>query len=135
MNATGEHTAPAANDAASLAAEDLLTPLATGAVEVVSAWAALLKLELLLAQRSLRWLLIGAILVPVAALGTWLSLSALLVALAHLLTHSWLLALLLGSGVQLLAIAVLLDQMQRWARDLSLPQSREALVYAMKRMP
>lgn len=100
----------------------------------MSAWAALLTRELALAQRSLRWLLIGAIIATIAALGIWLSLSAMLIAFAYLYTNSWLLALLLGTGMQSLALAMLLRQLQRWARDLTLPQSRAVLVRAMERM-
>jgi hypothetical protein len=70
----------------------------------------------------------------VAALSAWLSLSSLLVALAHLYTNSWLLALLFGAGTQSLALAILVRQLQRWASDLTLPQSRAALVDAMERM-
>jgi len=134
MNATPERAALAAGDAFATPSEDLLKPLVTSAADVVSAWASLLNLELALAQRSLRWLLIGALVVPLAALSAFLSLSALLVAGAHMYTNSWPLALLLGAGVQLLAFAILLDQLQRWAHDLTLPQSRAALVHAMKCM-
>jgi hypothetical protein len=134
MNATPERAAPAYSDAAATAPEDSVAPLATAAADVIGAWASLLNLELVLAQRSLRWLLIGAIAVPVAGLSVWLSFSVLLVTVAHVYTNSWLLALVLGSGVQLLALAILLSQLQRWARDLTLPQSRAALVHAMKRM-
>ena len=49
-------------------------------------------------------------------------------------TLNWVLALLLGAGVQLLALAILLRQLRRWARDLTLPQSRAALVRAMEHM-
>lgn len=134
MNATPERAAPAISDAATTARKDSIAPLATDAADVVSAWAGLLNLELALAQRSLRWLLIGAIALPVAGLSAWLSLSAVLVAIVHIYTNSWLLASLLGAGVQLLALAILLHQLQRWARDLTLPQSRAALVHAMEHM-
>ena len=134
MNAIAGRAAPAAGDAAAALREDSIAPLASGAVDVISAWTSLLNLELALAQRSLGWLLVGAVVVPVAALSAWLSLSALLVALAHLYTNSWLLALLLAAGMQLLALAILLNRLQRWARDLTLPQSRAALVHAMERM-
>lgn len=134
MNAAAERASPAASDAAAAPTEDLVAPLATGAANVISIWVRLLNLELVLAQRSLRWLLIGALAVPVAGLSASLSLSALLVTLAHAYTNSWLLALLLGAGVQLFALAILLHQLRRWARDLTLPQSRAALVHAMKHM-
>jgi hypothetical protein len=134
MNARSERAAPAASDADTTSPRDSVAPLASGAADVIGAWTRLLNLELVLAQRSLRRLLIGAIAVPVVGLCVWLSLSALLVALTQIYTDSWLLALLLGSGVQLLALAMLLHQLQRWARDLTLPQSRAALVHAMKRM-
>jgi len=124
----------AAADLTATAREDSIAPLVASAADAVSAWAGLLDLELALAQRSLRRLLLGAIVVPVAVLGAWLSLSALLVAWAHLYTDSWSLALLLASGAQLLALAILLRQLRRWARDLTLPQSRAALVRAMERM-
>jgi len=134
MNATPERGAATPDVAAATACKDSIAPLAAGAADVISAWAALLNLELALAQRSLRCLVIGAIALPVAGLSACLSLSALLVALAHAYTNSWLLALLLGAGVQLLALAILLNQIRRWARDLSLPRSRAALVHAMERM-
>ena len=134
MKATPERAPPAAGDAAATPPEDLRTPLASDAADVISAWASLLNLELALAQHSLRWLLIGAIAVPIVGLSAWLSLSALLVSLSHIYTNSWLLAVLLGSGVQLLALEILLNRLQRWARDLTLPQSRAALVHAMERM-
>ena len=134
MSATPERTVPALG--AAIAEPDAVSigALATDAADVMSAWAALLNRELALAQHSLRWLLIGTIIATVAALGVWLSLGALLVAFAHLYTNSWLLALLLGTGMQSLALAILLRQLKRWARDLSLPQSRSALVRAMERM-
>ncbi len=113
---------------------DTAAPLASSAVNLISAWSSLLNLELALARRSLRWLLIGAIAIPVVALGAWIGLGALLVAAAHVYTHSWLLALLLGASVQLLVFAILLHLIRRWLRDLSLPQSRKALTRAMERM-
>jgi hypothetical protein len=132
MNATPERATPADADTAS--PRDSVAPLASGAADVVGAWASLLNLELALAQHSLRWLLIGVIAVPVVGLCAGLSLSALLVAVAHVYVNSWLFALLLGAGAQFLALAILLQQLQRWARDLTLPQSRAALVHTMKRM-
>ena len=136
MNATPERAVPAISDttATPTLSKDSIAPLANGAADVVGAWASLLNLELALAQRSLRWLLIGAFVVPVVGLSAWLSLSTLLVALAHAYTNSWLLSLLVASGVQLLTLAILLRQLQRWARDLTLPQSRAALVHAMEHM-
>jgi len=132
MSATPERAVPGA--ATTEPDADSIGALATDAADVVSTWAGLLDRELALARRSLRWLLIGAIIVPVAFLSAWLSLNALLVALAHWYTHSWLLALLLGTGMQLLALAISLNQLKRWTRDLTLPQSRAALVHAMERM-
>jgi len=134
MNAAPERSMPMAGDAAAEAHEDPIAALATDAADVVGAWADLLHRELALAQRSLRWLLIGAIALPVAGLSAWLGLNAVLVAGVHVYTSSWLFALLLGAGVQLLALSILLNRLRRWARDLSLPQSRAALVHAMERM-
>jgi len=134
MNATPECTVPMAGAAAAEGRNDPIAALATDAADVVSGWAGLLDLELALAQRSLRWLLIGAIALPVAGLSAWLSLNAVLVAGIHVYTSNWLFALLLGVGVQVLALAILLRQLRRWARDLTLPQSRAALVHAMERM-
>ena len=132
MNAKAIPECAAADDATAKVSEATLTSLATGVAEVVSDWASLLNLELILARRSLLWLLTGAIAVPLAAVGAWLSLSALLVALTYVYTNNLLLALLLGCGVQLLALTVLLDRLQRWARDLTLPHSRMALARAVK---
>ena len=134
MNATPERAMPAACAAAAEGRKDPIVALAADVADVVSGWAGLLDLELALAQRSLRWLLIGAIALPVAGLSAWLSLNAVLVAGVHVYTSSWLFALLFGAGVQLLALAILLRQLRRWARDLTLPQSRAALVHAMERM-
>lgn len=134
MNATPERAVPSASDPTAMPGGDLVTPLLANAVDVVSAWCDLLSRELALAHRSVRWLLVGAVVVPVVGLSAWLSLSVLLVALVHEYTSSWLLALLLGTGVQMLALAILVNRLQHWARDLSLPQSRAALVRAMERM-
>jgi len=134
MNAAPERAVPVAGAAAAAPDMDTMGALATDAADAVSAWASLLNREFALAQCSLRWLLIGAVILPVAALSAWLSLSSLLVALAHLYTNSWLLALLFGAGMQSLALAILVRQLQRWASDLTLPQSRAALVDAMERM-
>jgi Na+/proline symporter len=101
---------------------------------MVQAWAGLLHQEWALAQRSLRWCLIGAIALPVAALGVWLGLSTLLIAAAYTWSNNWMVALLFGTGVQVLVFALLLRQLRRWGRDLTLPQSRAALVHAMERM-
>lgn len=133
MNAKIDSDAVAANDAAVPLQDPVSAPVA-GLADLVHAWSGLLSLELALARRSLHWLLIGLIAVPVIGLSAWLSLSALLVALAHAYTNSWLLALLLGTGMQLLALALLLYYLRRWAADLTLPQSRAALVQAMERM-
>ena len=132
MSATPERAVPGA--ATTEPDADSIAALATDAADVVSTWAGLLDREFALAKRSLRWLLIGAIIVPVAFLSAWLSLNALLVALAHWYTNSWLLALLLGTGMQMLALAISLNQLKRWTHDLTLPQSRAALVHAMERM-
>ena len=134
MSATPECAVPVRGAAAAEPDADSIGALATDVAKMVSAWTGLLDRELALAQRSLRWLLFGAIIASVAALGIWLSLSALLIAFAHLYTNSWLLALLLGTGMQLLALAMLLRQLRRLARDLTLPQSRAALVHAVEHM-
>lgn len=124
----------AANDATATPGEESPVSLATTVADLVHAWANLLNLEVALARRSLRWLLIGAIAVPVISLSAWLGLSALLVAFMYMYTRSWLLALLFGSGVQCLALAIVLRQLRRWVRDLTLPQSRASLAQAMDRM-
>jgi len=134
MSATPERAVPVAGAVAAEPDADSIGALAIDAADVVSTGTGLLELELALAQRSLRWLVIGAIIVPIAILSAWISLNALLVALAHLYTNSWLLALLLGTGMQLLALAIALSQLRRWMRDLTLPQSRAALVRVMERM-
>jgi len=134
MSATPERTVPLPGAATAEPDADSIGALATDVAEVVGAWAGLLDRELALAQRSLRSLLIGAIFVPVAVFSAWLSLNALFVALAHRYTNSWLLALLLGTGMQLLTLAILLSRLRRWTRDLTLPHSRAALVHAMERM-
>jgi hypothetical protein len=134
MSATPEHVLPAATAAATEPCEDSVIPSAGGAAGLLRAWAHLLNLELVLAQRSLHRLLLGTIAVPVIGMSTWLSVSALLVVAIHAYTDSWLLALLLGAGAQSLALALLLQQLRRWTRDLGLPQSRAALARALARM-
>jgi len=134
MNAIPRPAVAGLDAGAAEPAADSIGALAADAADVMSAWAVLLTRELALAQRSLRWLLIGTIIATVAALGMWMSLSALLVAFAKLYTDSWVMALLLGTGLQALALAMLLRQLRSWARELSLPQSRAALVHAMEGM-
>lgn len=115
--------------AANEATEAPATP-AAGAGDVanlVRAWSALFESELAVARQSLGSLLIGAILVPAAALSAWLGLNALFVVAAQVYTGSLALALLLTFGAQLLALALLLHWLRRWARDLTLPHSRGAL--------
>lgn|SRR5690242_16006948 len=114
--------------------DDATGPLATAGVDLLRAWIRLLNLELTLAHRSLCWLLVGAIAVPVVGLSTWLGLCALLVAAAHIYAGNWLLALLIGAGAQFLVLGLMLQQLRRWARELTLPQSRAAVVRTMERM-
>jgi hypothetical protein len=133
MNATPEPETRAESEAA-VPIADPATPLAIGVADLLGAWTRLLHLELALARSSLLWLGIGAIAVPVIGMSAWLGLSALLVATMQAYTDNWGLALLFGAGMQLLALAVLLRQLQVWAHDLSLPQSRAALVQALERM-
>jgi hypothetical protein len=134
MNAVPGSPAQVAADETVTPPKDSIAPLAAGAADLISAWSRLLNLELVLARRSFGWLLIGAIAVPVIGFSVWVALSALLVAVVHIYTNSWLLALLFGAGMQLLLLAILLRQMRRWFRDLTLPQSRAALVQAMECM-
>jgi hypothetical protein len=134
MKAAPPAEAPASNDADAGPAEEQVASQAASVADLLRAWTTLLNFELILARRSLRWLLIGVIAAPVIGLGTWLGLCALLVATAQAYTHDWALALLLGSGVQLLALAILLHRLRCWAHDLTLPQSRAALARAMERM-
>ncbi|MBL8297648.1 MAG: hypothetical protein JNN30_04790 [Rhodanobacteraceae bacterium] len=108
--------------------------LATAVAGFAHAWAGLLDQELALAQRSLRWFLIAAIAVPVVAFSVWLNLSAIVVAAAYVYSDSWPLSLLMGAGVQSLALAMLLHLLRRWTRDLTLPHSRAALLHAVERM-
>lgn len=125
---------PQEGNAPTASPEQTIAPLATAATDLVQAWANLLGQEFALAQRSLRRCLVGIVALPVAALGVWLSLSALLVAAAFSYSGNWFVALLLGTGAQALVLGLLLRQLRHWARDLSLPQSRAALVRAMERM-
>jgi len=127
VNETG-----AANDTG--AAPDACAARAGGVPDLLRAWSTLLESELALARASIGWLLIGVLVVPVAALGAWFGLNALFVAVAQTYTDSLVLALLLTFGVQLLALALLLFQLRRWMRDLTLPHSRAALGRAMEKM-
>jgi len=133
VSATAEPATPT-QDPAVAPSDDSIARLSVAAAGLGRAWIGLLDVELALARRSLRWLLIGAIAVPVVGLSAWLDLSALLVAVLHVGTNSWWLALLLGTGVQLLALTLLLHRLRRWTRDLMLPQSRAALAHVMARL-
>lgn len=133
MIASSECASPP-GDAASAHVDDATVSLTTETLDLLRAWLRLLNLELTLAHRSLRWLLVGAIAVPVVGLSAWLGLCALAVAAAHIYTGNWLLALLIGAGVQLLALGLMLKLLRRWARDLTLPQSRAVLVRTMEHM-
>ena len=127
----------AANDAAITAADagaPDVAATAAGIAQLIRAWSTLLESEMAVARRSVIFLLLGAIALPVIGLGIWLGLNALLVAVAQIYTHSLLLSLLLVCGVQLGALALLLHQLRRWLRDLTLPQSRAALARAMEKM-
>lgn len=134
MNASSECASPPGN-AATDHVDDTTVSLTIETLNLLRAGLRLLSLELTLAFRSLRWLLVGVIAVPVVALSAWIGLCALLVAVAHLYTGNWLLALLIGAGAQFLALGLMLQQLRRWARDLTLPQSRAALVRVTERMP
>lgn len=134
MSTTGEPATATDGDPAIAPSDDSATRLGVAAAGLGRAWIGLLDVELALARHSLRWLLIGAIAVPVVGLSAWLGLSALLVAVLQVGTSSWWLALLIGTGVQLLALTLLLHRLRRWARDLMLPQTRAALVHAMARL-
>jgi len=132
MSAQANDTRTESENRADPAAEPT-DPVATG-VNLLGAWSALLNSELALAQHSLRLLLLGALAVPVIGLGAWLGLCALLVALAQMATGSLALALLVGVAVQMLALLVLVRQLRRWSHDLTLPQSRAALLRAVGKM-
>jgi uncharacterized membrane protein len=106
---------------------------AAAASDLVRALAELLGAELALARQSLSWLLIGAVAVAVVGLGAWLGFNMLVVASLHAVIGSWPLALLLGIGLQLLALAILLHRLRRRARDLTLPQSRAAVAHLIGR--
>ncbi len=133
MNASSE-CASASGDATTARVDDASVPLTTGTRDLLRAGSRLLNLELALAQRSLRWLLVGTLAVPVVGLGAWLGLCALLVAVAHIYTDNWLLAVLIGAGAQFLALGLMLQQLRRWVRDLTLPESRAALARAAERI-
>lgn len=131
MDNLSEQPVATGDDAAIAPSHDSIGPLAIAVAGAGQAWIRLLGAEVALARRSLRWLLIGAIAVPVVGLSAWLGVSALLVAGLHALTDGWLPALLFGTSLQLLALAILLHRLRRCARDLALPQSRAVLVRVM----
>ncbi|MEO8803048.1 MAG: hypothetical protein ABI304_03540 [Rudaea sp.] len=132
-NASAGAHVPASEDTAA-PAPDAVAPAIAAAMNWVGAWSSLLNREIALARRSLHWLLVGAIALPVIALSAWLGLSALLVAVVHIYISSWALAILIGVAAQVVVLVTLLRWMRRWLRDLTLPQSRAALVQAMERM-
>jgi hypothetical protein len=115
-------------------ADDSVAPLIGGATDVVQAWARLLDLELALAHRSMRWLAVGALALPIVGLGVWFASSALGVVLVHAATGNWVQALALAALGQALALALLLRALRGWLRDLTLPQSRAALRQVMERL-
>lgn len=132
-NASAQADVPASEDAVAPPAQ-AVTPPVTAALNWASAWSGLLSRELVLARNSLRWLLVGAIALAVIGLSVWLGLSALLVAVVHIYISSWPLAILIGVAAQVIALAIVLYWMRRWLRDLTLPQSRAALMHAVERM-
>lgn len=134
MNASFER-ASSPGDVATPRLDEATVSPTTGTLDLLRAWSRLLNLELALAQRSVRWLLVGTLAVPVVGLGAWLGLCALLVAVAHIYTGNWLLAVLIGAGAQFLTLGLMLQQLRRWIHDLTLPQSRAALVRMAERLP
>lgn len=108
--------------------------IANSGLELLLRWYALLEVEVALARNSLRSLLLGSLALPVLALAAWLSIVAVLAQAAHALLHSWPGALLAVTFVQLALILLLLRSLRRWWRDLTLPQSRAALIRAMQRL-
>lgn len=120
--AAGEESSPAP------APEDLaLNEALAHALGVVKAFAKLLDAEIDLARCSMRALLIAALVLPIATVGLWLCLIATAIAALQMLGLSWLAAVALCTCVQVAAIFLLLSQMRRWGRDLSLPKSRAVL--------
>ena len=132
MKDSATRTAEAHDGAAADRTADV--PIGTAVAGLLRAWSALFVAELAVAHRSLHWLVFGMVAAPVIGLGVWLGVCALLVAVAQTYTASWTLALLFGAAVQVLMLALLLQRLRRWSRDLTLPQSRAALSRAMERM-
>jgi hypothetical protein len=132
------HVKPSAFEGAAKTANTPATPslgdVAASGSQLLRAWVDLFDREFRLARRSLLYLVVSAVVFPIIAFSAWLALSAALVGILERFTGGWLSALSAVAGVQLIAIGILLLLMRRWWRDLTLPQSRAALVRAMERL-
>lgn len=109
--------------------------LARSALDCAGAWFALVEAEVALAQRSLRALLLTALLAPVVVIGFWISVLILLMTALHAAGCNWPAAAAATSALQLIALLWLLRAVRRWARDLSLQRSRELLVRVISEQP
>ncbi|MDR3387584.1 MAG: hypothetical protein P4L92_11065 [Rudaea sp.] len=112
-----------------------LSAVAQSALRLAHYSRALFVAEVALARSSLRALLVGAFVLPVLALSAWLALVALFADAVHIFSGSWLFATLVVAVLQVLLVALLLRFLRRWSRDLTLPQSRAAILRVLERMP
>jgi Putative Actinobacterial Holin-X, holin superfamily III len=111
-----------------------LSDVAASGSQLLRAWVDLFDREFRLARRSLLSLVVSAVLLPVIVFSAWLAINAALVGVLERFTGGWLSAISATAAIQLIAIGTLVLLMRRWWRDLSLPQSRAALVRAMERL-
>ena len=102
---------------------------------VAMAWIALFDAELALAARSLRALLLTALVAPIMAVGFWISVLFLLMSGLHAAGCNWPTSAGITSVAQLFALLWLVRAMRRWARDLTFRRSRELIVRAASDKP
>lgn len=103
--------------------------LVASSEELVSAWLKLLQNEAVIAKHSLLFLGVGALVfLPVIVLGSWIGFNVLLVLALERLTQNWPNAIAVVCALQFLLLGTLLYRMRRWWHDLTLPQSRAALL-------
>ncbi len=120
----------------STAADPLNQPslgdVASSTMGLVKAWLVLLEREAALAKKSLVWLMVGTLVLPIFIIGVWIGMIAACASLIQHLTGGWSSAILITTALQFFTLALLLYKMRRWWRDLSFPQSRAALIKTME---
>ncbi len=96
--------------------------------KLASAWLAMLENEAVIARSSVLFLGLGIVSMPVVIFGVWTATSLLLALTVVYFTESWNSAIVSVCAIQFLILGTLLYSMRRWTRNLTLPQSRAALL-------